>query len=78
MTRDKGEEGDPDPKLHGSRVSVIVINRNRNGGEERLTDSIFDVVWQGANGELDMRNVTGERGRLWRHHFGNCMHESAN
>jgi hypothetical protein len=54
------------------------MNRNRGGSEERLMGSIFDVAWQGANRELGMRNVTGERGHLWRRHFGNCVHQSAN
>lgn len=32
LKRDKKEEGDSDPELHGSGVSVI-INRNRNRWE---------------------------------------------
>lgn len=40
--------------------------------------SVCHVSGWDASRELDMRNVTQERGRLWRHRFGNCLYESAN
>lgn len=44
-----------------------------DGSEERPMGSTFDVLWQGANGELEMRNVTRERERsLWELSAGKC------